>query len=81
MKEVKDGKPVSNQRGKNKPKEKRIAELVAAMDTPMKEDGLVTIRELSAAFGVSFRTVHMIERGFQFHWDNAPVHTAVAVKD
>jgi len=60
MKEVKDGKPVSNQWGKNKPKEKRTPEFIAVVDTAVKEDGRVTIRKLSAAFVVSFRTLHSI---------------------
>lgn len=60
LKEAKAGNPVSNQRGRNKPKEKRTPQLIADVDAAVQEDGRVTIRELAATFGVGVRIIHRI---------------------
>jgi hypothetical protein len=78
-----------NERGHGKTKRIRDAALIAVVAAAVEEDRWVTVRE--RANGVSNDTCEMVklrekrpqlaEKGFVFHWDNAPVHTAAVVKD
>jgi len=60
MKQVKDGKDMTDQRGRHTPKRSRTAALINDVAAAVKEDGRITLRTLASAHGVSIDTIHKI---------------------
>lgn len=58
IKEVKDGKDVTDKRGHNTPQQVRTAKLIADVAAALEEDGRVTVWELALDNDVSLCTYH-----------------------
>ena len=92
MKAIKDGKNIDNKRGLATTKIVRTPDFVESVRSEIEADKRVTITQLMLRLSASRRTIWLVlnndlgmskklDRRFNFHWDNAPVHTACIIMD
>jgi hypothetical protein len=84
---VKKGKNTKDQRPQNPKKTVKTPDIVASVANAVENNRRLNIQKLAQKTHVSFGTTHNIlkrptlaDGDWFLHWDNAPVHTAAAIR-